>query len=96
MRGQFTAVIEINLFQQVLWAFLPLSHFFSKSVHHLLSLILAFGLLPSKLNQDQRNSSLQCRENTEVASEVACRCIYTLFNAAQRDMEYFNLQLQMH
>ncbi len=23
-------------------------------------------------------------------------CIYTLFNAAQRDMECFNLQLQMH
>ncbi len=32
----------------------------------------------------------------EVASEVAFRCIYTLFNAAQRDMECFNLQLQMH
>ncbi len=31
----------------------------------------------------------------EVASEVAFRCIYTLFNAAQRDMECFN-QLQMH
>ncbi len=32
----------------------------------------------------------------EVASEVAFRCIYTMFNAAQRDMECFNLQLQMH
>ncbi len=32
----------------------------------------------------------------EVAYEVAFRCIYTLFNAAQRDMECFNLQLQMH
>ncbi len=32
----------------------------------------------------------------EVACEVAFRCIYTLFNAAQRDMECFNLQLQMH
>ncbi len=32
----------------------------------------------------------------EVASEVAFRCIYTLFNAAQRDMECFNLQLQIH
>ncbi len=30
----------------------------------------------------------------EVASEVAFRCIYTL-NAAQRDIECFNLQLQM-
>ncbi len=29
-------------------------------------------------------------------SEVVFRCIYTPFNAAQRDMEYFNLQLQMH
>ncbi len=28
----------------------------------------------------------------EVASEVA----FTLFNAAQRDMECFNMQLQMH
>ncbi len=28
VRGQFTAVIEINLFQQVLWAFLPLKTFF--------------------------------------------------------------------
>ncbi len=32
----------------------------------------------------------------EVASEVAFICIYTLFNAAQRDMECFNLHLQMH
>ncbi len=32
----------------------------------------------------------------EVACEVAFRYIYTLFNAAQRDMECFNLQLQMH
>ncbi len=31
----------------------------------------------------------------EVASEVAFRCIYTL-NAARRDIEWFNLQLQMH
>ncbi len=31
----------------------------------------------------------------EVASEVAFRCIYTL-NAAQRDTECFNLQLQMN
>ncbi len=31
----------------------------------------------------------------EVASEVAFRCIYTLFNADQRDIECFN-QLQMH
>ncbi len=31
----------------------------------------------------------------EVASEVAFRCIYTI-NAAQRDIECFNLQLQMH
>ncbi len=30
----------------------------------------------------------------EIASEVAFRCIYTL-NAAQRDIECFNLQLQM-
>ncbi len=28
VRGQFTAVIEMNLLQQVLWAFLPLIHFF--------------------------------------------------------------------
>ncbi len=32
----------------------------------------------------------------KAASEVVFRCIYTLFNTAQRDMEYFNLQLQMH
>ncbi len=31
----------------------------------------------------------------EVAPEVSFRCIYTL-NAAQRDIELFNLQLQMH
>ncbi len=47
-----------------------------------MSQILAFGLLPSKLNQYQENVSLQCRGNTEAASEVAFRCIYTLFNAA--------------
>ncbi len=31
----------------------------------------------------------------EVSSEVAFRCIYTLFNAAQREMECFN-QLEMY
>ncbi len=35
-------------------------------------------------------------EETEAASEEAFRCIYTLFNAAQKDIECFNLQLQMH
>jgi len=33
--------------------------------------------------------------SAEVASEVAFGCIYTL-NAAHRDIECFNLQLQMH
>jgi len=65
-------------------------------MHHLLSQILAFGLLPRNLNQYQQNVSLQCRGNTEVALEVSFRCIYTPFNAALRDINYFNLHLQMH
>ncbi len=32
----------------------------------------------------------------EIASEVAFRRIYTPFNAAQKDMECFDLPLQMH
>ncbi len=42
-----------------------------------------FGLLPSKLNPYQQNSHLQCRENTEAASEVAFRlgvCNMTIFD----------------
>ncbi len=83
VRGQFTAVIEMNLFQQVLWAFLPLSHFFSKSVHHLWVKFLHLGCY--QVNEISINRIHLCNaEKTEVASEVAFRCIYTLFNAALR------------
>ncbi len=85
--GQFTAAIEMSLFQQVIWAFLPLSHFFSKSVHHLLSQILAFGLLPSKLNQYQQNVSLQCKWHLDVFTHCLMQLGMT---------QNANLQLQMH
>ncbi len=48
-------------------------------------------------NEISINKMYLCNaEETEAALEVAFRCIYTRFNAALRDMEYFNLQLQMH
>ncbi len=34
--------------------------------------------------------------STKLIFAEVLECIYTLFNAAERDMECFNLQLQMH
>ncbi len=48
-----------------------------------------FRLLPNKRTQSHQNEPLH-----KLHLKVF-RCIYTLFNAAQRDMECFN-QLQMH
>ncbi len=90
--GQFTAVIEINLFRHVLWAF-----FFLKVciIFHLSVKFLHLGCY--QVNQISINRIDLCNaEKTQASSEVAFRCIYTQFNAALRDMEYFNLQLQMY
>ncbi len=47
------------------------------------------------INKIQQNCNA---EETEAESEEAFRCrpIYTPFNSAQRDMNTFNLQLQIH
>ncbi len=76
-----TATIKMNLFQKKCIGIFTVKPFFSKRVHHLLSQILVFGLLPSKLNKYQQNWSLYCRGNTK----DAYRCIYTPFNAGTQN-----------
>lgn len=70
--------------------FFTLKPFFSKSVYYNLSQTLIFnqsirrrylGRYQANSSINQQNPSLQCRGNTEAASEVAFRCVYTLFNA---------------
>ncbi len=62
--------------------------FFSKSVHHLLSQILAFGLLPSKLNQYQQFIFAM---HMKWHLDVFTHCLMQLGRTQNA-----NLQLQMH
>ncbi len=79
----------------LLWAILPLiKPLFSKSVH-LLSQTVTFNQ-SIRIITDQMKPVSTKLIFSEISFEVAFRCIYILFNAAQRDMECFDLQLQMH